>query len=58
MIDLVCSTLEGTIDASKCRAFKRAAFEAVIEEELEAKRCRQSLLHNLQNEIAEKFGEN
>lgn len=58
MIDLVCSTLEGTIDASKCRTFKQAAFEAVIEEELEAKRCRKSLLQNLQNEISEKFGEN
>jgi patatin-related protein len=55
MIDLVCSTLDAGLPDVDCRAFKRAAFDAVIDEELEAGRCNTALLHKLREEIAIKF---
>ncbi|RGP40565.1 hypothetical protein BPTFM16_00850 [Altererythrobacter insulae] len=57
MIDLVCSTLEGGMPESECIQFKRAAFEAIIDEELAAGRCRHGLLNRLKNEIAAKFAQ-
>lgn len=55
MIDLVCSTLDDTLDNAECTRFKREAFEAIIEEELEAGRCQRGLLEGLRAEIARKF---
>lgn len=55
MIDLVCSTLSTGLAPNDCQQFKRAAFEAVIEEELAAKRCDPKLLEGLRAEIAARF---
>ena len=55
MIDLVCSTLDSTLLQADCANFKRAAFEAIIDEELDAGRCQRGLLESLRDEIARKF---
>ncbi|HSM53547.1 MAG TPA: patatin-like protein [Erythrobacter sp.] len=57
MIDLVCSTIGvGTgIAEHDCASFKRATFEAIIEEELAAGRCSRKLLEGLREEIAARF---
>lgn len=56
MIDLVCSTVEKPLEEADCRSFKRAAFDAIIEEELQAGRCARGLLDGLRAEIAARFG--
>ena len=55
MIDLVCSTLDSSLLKADCANFKRAAFDAIIDEELEAGRCQRGLLESLRAEIARKF---
>lgn len=55
MIDLVCSTMERGLDERSCVDFKRRAFEAILQEETEAGRCRTGLIENLKIEIAAKF---
>lgn len=56
MVDLVCSTLSDTMDEASCRRFKRAIFDAIIDEELAAGRCGKSLLEGLRAEIAGRCG--
>lgn len=55
MIDLVCSTVDGSVDSRVCHGFKRRAFEAILQEETEAGRCRTGLIEKLKSEIAAKF---
>ena len=55
MIDLVCSTLESTMPDGLCNDFKRRAFLAIMDEELETGRCQQSLVNQLRNEIIERM---
>lgn len=55
MIDLVCSTVEGGLPDNACVDFKRAAFEAILEEELQMSRCRPDIIKDLQAEVAAKF---
>jgi patatin-related protein len=51
MIDLVCSTVDPTLDARSCLQFKRAAFLAILEEERAIGRCQEGLLNQLRQEI-------
>lgn len=55
MIDLVCSTLENGLEGSTCHSFKQAAFNAILDEEIAAGRCKRGMLEALKAEIAEKF---
>ena len=55
MIDLVCSTLESTMPDGLCNDFKRRAFLAIMDEELETGRCQRSLVNQLRNEIIERM---
>lgn len=55
MIDLVCSTIDQPIPEEACMAMKRDAFLAILDEELRAGRCAESLVSGLQREVREKF---
>lgn len=51
MVDLVCSTLDTAVSEEELRGFKRDLFLAVLDEEADAGRCRQSLLDGLREEV-------
>ncbi|MEL6531111.1 MAG: patatin-like protein, partial [Pseudomonadota bacterium] len=55
MVDLVTSTVESGVAQSDIREAKRAAFLAIIDEELEAGRCQRGLLDRIRAEIHERF---
>jgi len=55
MIDLICSTVDTGIDHHICMQFKRAAFLAIIDEEVEVGRCNSKLLDELRAEIEERL---
>lgn len=55
MIDLVCSTVDGGIDQTQCRKFKRRAFLAIIDEEERIGRCREVSLELLRAEVEERL---
>ncbi|MXO61691.1 patatin-like protein [Qipengyuania oceanensis] len=54
LIDIVCSTLDAPLADHVCNSYKRAAFHAILDEEAESGRCRQSLLDGLRAEIGER----
>jgi hypothetical protein len=53
MVDLACSTLDSAPGAEEYRAFKRALFLAILDEESSTGRIAESLLAKIRNEIAE-----
>lgn len=55
MIDLVCSTVEDTVDEAVIRNAKRDAFLAILDEEAQAGRCQKGLLETLKAEVLAKF---
>ena len=56
MIDLVVSTIETDVDEALVKNAKRAAFLAIIDEELSQNRCSERMLHDLHKEIVERMG--
>ncbi len=56
MVDFVASTVESGLPVDMTRKYKRAVFEAIIEEEQSAGRCDKGLLEQIGAEIAERFG--
>ncbi|MEY4838932.1 MAG: hypothetical protein RLZZ475_2791, partial [Pseudomonadota bacterium] len=56
MIDLVASTVGGSIPEARIRAAKRAVFMAVLEEEEIAGRCQKGLVGQIRLEVAERMG--
>ncbi|MBE5072834.1 patatin-like protein [Erythrobacteraceae bacterium E2-1 Yellow Sea] len=56
MIDLICSTLDHPIAVEDCTGFKRAAFMAILEEELEAGRLKPDLIEMIRAEVIERMG--
>jgi len=56
MIDLVCSTVPGGFEADQCLAFKRDAFLAICDEEVERGLCDANLVAGLREEILQKLG--
>ncbi len=55
MIDLIASTVEGGLDSDMVRAAKRAAFLAILDEEVAAGRCQNKLLDKLRAEVEERL---
>ncbi|MEL6877875.1 MAG: patatin-like protein [Pseudomonadota bacterium] len=55
MIDLIASTVDGGMAPAALRKAKRAAFLAIIDEELDVGRCREHLLRELRAEIEARF---
>ena len=55
MVDLVCSTLDTAVSEEELRGFKRDLFLAVLDEEADAGRCRQSLLDGLREEVVSRL---
>ncbi len=55
MIDLVTSTVDGGVPQSDIREAKRAAFLAIIDEEIAVGRCQQGLLEKIRSEIHDHF---
>lgn len=56
MIDIVCSTLDEPVAEGLQADFKRRAFLAIMDEELEAGRCQKGLIQQLRAEIVERMG--
>lgn len=56
MIDLISSTVDGGLSVSEVREHKRAAFLAVLDEEAEAGRIRQTLIDGIRTEVEERMG--
>lgn len=56
MIDLVASTVGGSVPEATIRAGKRAAFLAVLEEEEAACRCQKGLIEQIRLEVHERMG--
>ena len=56
MIDLVASTVDGGVPADTIRKFKREAFLAIVDEEVEACRCQRGLLEQIRSEIEARLG--
>ncbi|QFT77896.1 patatin-like protein [Erythrobacter sp. THAF29] len=56
MVDFVCSTVDGGVQPESLHDFKRAAFLAIIEEELEVGRCERELLDQIRAEVIERMG--
>lgn len=56
MIDLVASTVGGSIPEARIRAAKRAVFMAILEEEEIADRCQRGLVDQIRMEVAERMG--
>lgn len=57
MIDLVSSTVDGGLSVVEVRGAKRAAFLAILDEEVEAGRVRQTLIEQIRSEIDERMGD-
>ncbi|MEP3420694.1 MAG: patatin-like protein [Erythrobacter sp.] len=55
MVDLVVSTVEGGMERDAIRGAKHAAFNAILDEESGAGRCKQKLIDKLRGEIAQRF---
>lgn len=56
MIDLVCSTLEHPVTPERCKAFKRDAFLAILDEEEQSGRFARGLLAELRSEVVVRLG--
>ena len=56
MIDLVASTVSGTVSPETVRSAKRAVFLAVLEEEEIAGRCQRGLLDQIRLEVHDRMG--
>ncbi|SHN54137.1 patatin-like protein [Erythrobacter sanguineus] len=56
MIDLVASTVGGSIPKARIRNAKRAAFLAVLEEEEITGRCQRGLIEQIRLEVGERMG--
>ncbi len=56
MIDLVASTVGGSVPAETIRAGKRAAFLAVLDEEEASGRCQKRLIEHIRLEVRERMG--
>ncbi|PLK22870.1 DUF3376 domain-containing protein [Porphyrobacter sp. TH134] len=56
MIDLVASTVGGTVPVHTVRSAKRAAFLAVLDEEDRAGRCQRGLIDQIRLEVRERMG--
>lgn len=56
MIDLVCSTVEQGFDYETCRQFKRRAFHAILDEEVDRLSTDPGLLLTIRNEIEARLG--
>ncbi|WP_086618615.1 patatin-like protein [Erythrobacter tepidarius] len=56
MIDLVASTVGGSISQARIRAAKREAFFAILEEEEIAGRCQRGLIDQIRMEVTERMG--
>jgi patatin-related protein len=56
MIDLVASTVEAGLSETTLRATKRAAFLAVLDEEVAASRCQRGLIDEIRNEVEQRLG--
>ena len=56
MIDLVASTVGGSIPEARIRAAKRAVFLAVLEEEEITGRCHRGLIDQIRLEVGERMG--
>ncbi|MEP3051758.1 MAG: patatin-like protein [Erythrobacter sp.] len=55
MIDLVASTVDGGMQPAAIRSAKHSAFLAIIDEEVDAARCKSSLLDQIRAEIDARF---
>lgn len=51
MIDLVCSTVPGGFDGSKCAQFKQAAFRAILDEERDRLTCDPGMIERIESEL-------
>ena len=51
MIDIVCSSVPGALEAEEQDAIKRAAFRAILEEERERLTCDPKLIERIEREI-------
>ncbi|ALE16457.1 hypothetical protein AMC99_01161 [Altererythrobacter epoxidivorans] len=56
MIDLVCSTVEESVDETAKRAFKRDLFLAILDEESDKKRVRQRFIDIIRSEVEGRLG--
>lgn len=56
MVDFVASTIDAGLPEETVARFKRAAFLAIVDEELERKRCSRDLLKGIRAEITERMG--
>ncbi|MXO93185.1 patatin-like protein [Erythrobacter arachoides] len=56
MIDLVCSTVPGGFDETVCLSFKRDAFLAICDEELDRRLCDPAMVKRLRDEVVAKLG--
>lgn len=56
MIDLLASTVGGTVPEATIRAGKRALFRAVLDEEDAAGRCQRGLIAQIRLEVQERMG--
>ena len=56
MIDLLASTVPGSVSGEAIRTAKRAAFLAVLEEEENAARCQRGLIDQIRMEVRERMG--
>ena len=55
MIDLVCSTVSKPFAEDTRRIFKREAFNAILDEEQDAKRCSKKLIEEIRREVSERL---
>lgn len=56
MIDLMASTVESQLSGDTIRAAKRAAFLAILDEELAAQRCKERLIEAIRAEVKARLG--
>ena len=56
MIELVCSTVDQGLPATRCKQFKRDAFLAILDEEEHAGRCSKTLIDKLRQEVRARLG--
>ena len=56
MVDLICSTLDSEMNPMHCIRFKRDAFLAILDEELDAARIKPELLVSLRDEVVAQLG--
>lgn len=56
MIDFLASTVDGSVPEPTVTSYKRAAFLAILDEEIEVGRCGSDLLQKLRVEVIERLG--